>query len=76
MSSKGYVHTGWLTKKGSSVKNWKKRYFTLDAESLIYSTAPSGTRKGIISMLTYYILHSTYSDCFFFLFYNRYTRCH
>lgn len=27
---------GWLTKKGGSVKNWKRRFFVLTAEKLLY----------------------------------------
>jgi hypothetical protein len=42
---------GWLTKRGHRVKNWKKRWFALHANTLAYSKSPkSTTPAGIIQL--------------------------
>ena len=38
MNKKGTIKSGWLTKKGHIIKNWKKRYFILTNYNLSYYT--------------------------------------
>lgn len=43
------VQTGWLTKRGHIVPNWKRRWFVLEPPSkLHYFSSPSGEFKGTI----------------------------
>ncbi|RHY61221.1 hypothetical protein DYB38_001852 [Aphanomyces astaci] len=37
---------GWLLKRGQRVKNWKRRYFTLNGQELKYSQGPGEKPKG------------------------------
>jgi hypothetical protein len=40
------VNRGWLTKEGAKVRNWKRRFFTLDSRSLLryYKTEDTTAR--------------------------------
>lgn len=40
------LHSGWATKRGAVVKNWKKRYFEVRAESFTYYEKQGGSAKG------------------------------
>ncbi|RHY31768.1 hypothetical protein DYB32_003177 [Aphanomyces invadans] len=37
---------GWLLKRGQRVKNWKRRYFTLNGQELKYMEGPGAKPKG------------------------------
>jgi len=39
---------GWLTKQGGLIKTWKKRWFTLEQNVLVYSKMPGLEKKGQI----------------------------
>ena len=39
------IKSGWLTKKGHFIRNWKKRFVVLTSESLAYYTDASLTNK-------------------------------
>lgn len=41
---------GWMTKQGGLIKTWKRRYFVLTANSLIYYSKPGSKEKGRINI--------------------------
>ena len=51
---------GYLVKKGNSIKNdWKKRYFVLKADSILYYATRNDTEPlGIIKLITLSVLAS------------------
>ena len=50
------LHAGWATKRGGVVKNWKKRYFEVYAESFSYFDKPGGAMKGSINLGGYKLI--------------------
>ena len=58
------LYAGWLTKRGASIKNWKKRFFCLTGETLrYYEDDTQSILKGEIG-----VLHLFYFIFFFYLF--------
>lgn len=41
---------GWLQKEGGSIKSWKKRWFALEGDALVYYTKKGGDKKGDIPL--------------------------
>lgn len=44
------IHEGWLSKQGGNVKNWKKRWFVLRGNMLLYMKEKDSKPLGIINL--------------------------
>jgi hypothetical protein len=52
------VQQGWLTKQGRIVKNWKRRYFVLSNDKLVYyADAERKQIKGFLNLFQSTICH-------------------
>ncbi|CAH8596575.1 unnamed protein product [Schistosoma bovis] len=63
------IHKGWLWKLGGRVKSWKRRWFVLTEDSLIYYLTPDRSRqtKGVIPLegINIRLIHDkTRENCF------------
>mmetsp|Transcript_3979 Transcript_3979/g.6212 ORF Transcript_3979/g.6212 Transcript_3979/m.6212 type:complete len:132 (-) Transcript_3979:135-530(-) len=54
------VFSGYLTKRGSVVPNWKRRYFELSVNTLTYYEYEGGTRKGSIHITSTTLIKETH----------------
>ena len=50
-SPAAFLHTGWITKKGDIIHNWKRRFFVLTAEhDLYYYTEETDVKNGVVAL--------------------------
>ncbi|OHT14359.1 AGC family protein kinase [Tritrichomonas foetus] len=50
MSAELVKRSGWMTKQGGVVKNWKKRWFVLRGKELAYYEKPDKKESGVIDL--------------------------
>ncbi len=55
---KDILLSGWATKRGGVVKNWKKRYFELYEDSFAYFEKPDASPKGTFNLGGYTLVRN------------------